>query len=291
MRLDVGAGESGSGVDAAGGDAEARLMAKFLSGFAWTVPRAFAGAVAACRFEQGDVLYSHRSGYGDWAQALEKAAERGLHQIQVLDPPKTTRALPGEGEGGRFQANWGSPVQLTVVEGGGPASELSTTQGRLFSCLWHGGIEALDPEAQAPTPPALARDLHAELETALPAFRKRLAPVAAHGGWLFVWVVDEASDASRVKAARIEASLGGRFEASTTDLTAARARVAGAARFHPALLLRGIAALDTSAESVEEVLKALLYAPGEGRESKPDRFSLARHGLLAPLVEGVEDVA
>ena len=62
-----------------------------LSGFAWPVPRAFASAVSACRFESGDVLYDATSAY-----AAGEPESGPAYHIQILDPPRSARAAPAD---------------------------------------------------------------------------------------------------------------------------------------------------------------------------------------------------
>jgi hypothetical protein len=254
----------------------------FISGFAWPVPRAFAGAVSACRFEQGDVLYSDAEGYGSWPEAGGQV--RTI--VQVLDPPKSARAISGEGAGSRFAANWLSPATIELT-GDGAATELATTQGRLFRCLWHGELANLEADAVDPGPPAMQRDLHRQLEQAVPALRRRLGGGQA-AGCLYLGVLDEAGDASRVKAHAIRGVLAGAFEIAHEALSPEAAGIEDPERFHPALRVEGVSirgrrgAGAAGAEAVEALLKDLLYTPGEGTA---DRFALSRHGLLVPLAD------
>ena len=42
----------------------------FLDGFLWAVPTAFSDPLAACRFEQGDILYDTKKAYeGTWGRS------------------------------------------------------------------------------------------------------------------------------------------------------------------------------------------------------------------------------
>ena len=68
---------------------------ELLSGFTWPVPRAFASAVSACRFEQGDVLYDAASAYA----AADPGSGPG-HHVQILDPPRSARAAPADAAAG-----------------------------------------------------------------------------------------------------------------------------------------------------------------------------------------------
>ena len=82
------------------------------SGLSCAVPKAFGSALHGCRFEQGDVLYSDASAYDE-----SKRGKRltGYH-IQVLDPPRSSRAMSGEGESQRFFANWESPARFEWMD-------------------------------------------------------------------------------------------------------------------------------------------------------------------------------
>lgn len=287
----------------------------WLPGFSWALPRAFSGAVSACRFEQGDVLYRDAASYGDWRGGVPGA------WIQVLDPPRSARA-GGGADTGRFRASWGSPVELELDDGrGSPARRLATTQGRLFTCLWRSGLDALEAEAPPPVPLLLA-DLQRALEALLPALRRahradaraleagstRAAP---GGAMLFVAAVDRAGDASIAKAEAIQSALAGHFEVSAYEASPAEIGLFDAERFHPPLRVRALRIEGGDAESITAVLKDALYAPaarargraaegtgggfddeggeneqtpaGGDSEVRSDRFSLSRHGLLVPL--------
>lgn len=254
----------------------------FFAGFSWPVPTAFASAVAACRFEQGDVLYNSRYAYEAW----EPAPCESLLHLQVLEPPRSARAAAQEGDGTRFSANWGSPVSFELRNYQAAAVESRrSTQGRLFSCLWKGDASLLaESGGEPPSPPLLGRDLHRALQASrdavLAASGRVLLQVAAPQ-LLYVSVLDRSSDASRAKASLVEAQLRTRFGVATAALTPGEASLPEAKRYHPALVLRCIG-LDTSDEEVvHEALKGALYARSKASEAAPaGRFMLQRHGLL-----------
>jgi hypothetical protein len=260
----------------------------FITGFRWPVPLAFSSAVAACRFEQGDVLYSDACAYGAWPTAAEGSGRELGHAIQVLAPTRTTRATTVEGPGKRFFSNWDSDVELEVsTRADGRRARLVTTQGRLFTCLWRGDVALLDREGDPPDPPVLQRDLHSRLEEAIPVVREKLP--GGSDDCLFVWAVDESSDASRIKAHAIEEVLRARFPVERCDLTPQEAGTGEGDRFHPALVVRALRLARAGQSDVESTLKSLLYAPSagtttpeepSGSEGRADRFALSRHGLL-----------
>ncbi|MBW2696888.1 MAG: hypothetical protein JRE70_10480 [Deltaproteobacteria bacterium] len=262
---------------------------ELFSGFAWPVPRAFAGAVAACRFEQGDVFYSDTTGYEPW----KKGGPRPAQRIQVLDPPKTARALvAGDGDGKRFFSNWRSPVEVIRAAGDEPAgAPCVTTQGRLFTGLWRGDASWLEGAGDDPEPPLLQRDLHKRLEEAVGFFRKRFARRRGPH-CLYLAAVDEASDASLAKAHGLELLLVERVGGKLAAASPVKVGLRDADVFHPALVLHAVAVPGTDPAPIENLLAGLLYAGsaggagrvgGVGRVERVEgsgRFSLSRHGLL-----------
>ena len=242
-----------------------------IRGFAWPLPSAFAAAVAACRFEQGDVLYSDAAAYGGWRDFVRRKG----HHIQVLDPARSVRALAADAEGGRMLASWHSPVEIEItVLPRGDSERLRTTQGRLFCCLWRGDLAQLDAESAEPEPPAGARDLQRRLPEAVDAFRRRRRKAT---GCLYVSVLDQSSDSARVKARTISSALAARHRIEAIDLTPVEAGVPEAETFHPALLLHGLYVDSNETDTVESLLRGVLSSTGS------ERFSLGRHGLLVPL--------
>ena len=255
---------------------------ELIAGFAWPVPRAMVGAVSACRFEQGDVLYSQAKAYQAWPKGLD-----GLKfGVQVLDPPKSARALGPEAEGNRFEANWSSPVELELTDYAKETdTRLVTTQGRLFCALWHGDPAQLDPENSEPAPPVLQRDLHRRLEEAEASFSRRFKSQSAgpptnrafaRGFSLYLAAVDDANESARGKAKAVEAVLSEKFEVVSLWLSPSEAGLADAQALHPALRIQGLAIPAQKPDAIETRLRGLLY----GGAGESGRFSLARHGLL-----------
>jgi len=259
----------------------------FYEGFAWAIPAAFANALASFRFEQGDVLYDNPGPY----EALS-SAPRGL-ALQVLHPPRSARATPADFDGDRRRTSWESEVVLeqTALDHS-EVRQVTTTQGRLLMTLWTGELAWLDDARESPPLPLAARELVGRLAEAATAFERQSAPEL--DGCRFLYVVDLASDASRVKSQTIQACLHELGEVGTQDLRPGAAELEDAARFHPALLIRAHTIPGRSEHDVTQCLRKVLYggaaspavpkdesATEEG--SKNDRFSVARHGLLLQL--------
>jgi hypothetical protein len=259
---------------------------ELLSGFAWPVPRAFATAVSAGRFEQGDVFYDSPRAYGPWSAGAARAFR---FRILVLDPPRSARSLPADAEGDRFTANWVSPVTCEVADHHRETrEEIRSLQGRLFTCLWRGDRGLLREAAKAedgelpPPQPLGGRELQKRLASCLPALRRASAKPGAEGT-LFVSVVDESSEPSLAKARSIESALATRCAVATADLSPGEAGVEGGDAYHPALRIRGVFAEEVRPERVRELLKEALYDPARRADSAADRFKLERHGLLVPV--------
>ena len=263
---------------------------EFFRGLEWAVPTAFAGALASFRFEQGDVLYRDSVAYSSLAKAPKPA---GI-ALQIIHPPRSARTTLAEFEGNRRRTSWESEVRLQRIDlASGQIEDVSITQGKLLMTLWTGDEAWLDGNREEPDLPESGRALAGHLETSGAAFEAKLALPPRAKACRFVFVVDLASDASRVKAQSIAESLASLGETDSLDLTPASAGVPDAEIFHPALVLRAIRIRGTSEEEVEHALRGALYGGGRaaGNTADPEeagtaprsaagRFSVARHGLL-----------
>ena len=250
-------------------------------GFAWAVPAAFSSALSSFRFEQGDVLYRDRSAYGP----LSGRPSDGAVAIQVLEPARSSRVNPAEAEGDRRAANWLSEVRLERIDlARGVTEERILSQGRLLMALWTGEETWLGVGSAEPPMPLAARDLAVRLSQTVGAFERCWAKKRGTG---FLFVVDLASDASRVKARSVEVALATLGTTHRHEFLPSAAGVESPELFHPTLRVRGVMAGGASREAVESALRDALYAGGlrrgEGDDETPDRFSTARHGLLVGL--------
>ena len=259
---------------------------EFFDQLAWAVPRAFASALAAYRFEQGDVLYPEAAAYG----ALEGRLPAGARAIQVLSQARSARSTTSETGGSRRRSSWESEVEIELLDlAKGSAEARVVSQGRLLMTLWRGDERWLDPEHAEPPLPRSGRELASRIDQALGAFD---AKQSTRKGCRFVFVVDLASDASRVKAASIEEALAALGALERIDLPPQQAGIEDPGSFHPALVIRAILARGASLAQMEQALRGALYGggsslPDEDEEAEDnagsDRFSVARHGLLEAI--------
>jgi hypothetical protein len=158
------------------------------------------------------------------------------------------------------------------------------SQGKLATALFTGDDGWLDAGRGEPPLPASARELQSRLEDSLAGFR---AVQKTKKGARFVFVVDLASDASRYKAANVEAALRADGPVERIDLSPKRAGIEDPGRFHPALTVRGLVVAKRTSDDVLPILRGCLYGGGSSSdpegEMASDRFSIGRHGILQDL--------
>jgi hypothetical protein len=253
----------------------------FFEGMAWPVPVAFAAAIVAMRFEQGDVLYRDPLAYG----ALETEIPNRLSAIQVILPKRSTRAMPSDFEGDRRQSNWQSPVTVELIDlARGETETRVLTQGKLAMAIFRGDDDWLDPEREEPPMPRSARELQQRLDETAASFDARQS---AGRGCRFIFVVDLASDASRSKAAGVEEALRATGAVERIDLSAEDAGIEDAHAYHPTAIMRCLVMPNRTTEQVLPILRGRLYGgasdKSDGREPTPDRFSVERHGILQAI--------
>lgn len=95
-------------------------MPDYCPGFTYPIPTAFSDALVACRFEQGDVLYSdaiaHEAAWGEATKSLN-------YTIQVTAPTRgtTTGTSDKQREGKKspdqqFRDNWETEVSFELTD-------------------------------------------------------------------------------------------------------------------------------------------------------------------------------
>ncbi|MFK7897640.1 MAG: hypothetical protein AB8G23_17530 [Myxococcota bacterium] len=272
------------------------LDLSFFRGFSWPVPEAFSSAIAAFRFEPGDVLYDDVSGYAK----LGRRRKKGARAIQVLERPSSSGGDEDVAEGDPRRANWESRVQIALHDlASGTQEILELTQGDLFMTVWRGEEAHLHAAAATREEPASmplgARDLAQWLGAAGAVMRARSEGAGSKKktsspGSRFLFVVDQSSDASRAKARTIEEGLEAAGSLERADLSPSEAGAEAAETFHPALMIRCLSLPGQDEASVTAILRQRLYGGGDGGGAnageetvKTDRFSVGRHGLLEPL--------
>lgn len=272
------------------GETDPFLVQTFFEAMVWPVPIAFAGAIVAMRFEQGDVLYRDPRAY----DALEGRIPKGLSAIQVLLPKRSARATASEFEGDRRRASWQSEVTIELIDlARGQTETRVITQGKLAMAIFRGDDDWLETECEAPPMPRSARALQRRLDETLSSFDARQT---AKRGCRFVFAVDVASDVSRTKAAGVEEALRASGAVERIELSAGDAGIEDAETYHPTAVVRCLVMPNRTTEAVLPILRGRLYGraseklseseksdESEDREKTLDRFSVERHGILQAI--------
>ncbi|MBM4397583.1 MAG: hypothetical protein FJ087_18085 [Deltaproteobacteria bacterium] len=247
-----------------------------LPGFAWAVTRGFRAPLGACRFEEGDLLYDSPRGYElPWSEA--RSCVR--FAMQVLSPSRAPTTRSDRDEASVFQDNWRQAAVQSLAEfPGGQATQVMTTQGRIYTTLWRGDPACLSASSAEPPLPRLARDLKPHLSAAAVWFRENHGRVDSRSS-VFATAFDETSDLLDNKARRVGMGLHQAFGAHRLEATPAALGTPNAEAFVPtAKVVAFILAAPKTA--IESVLKELLYAPSRERGTGDDRFRLEAHGSL-----------
>lgn len=246
---------------------------EFFDGFKWAIPRAFAAPLAACRFEQGDVLYDTPKAYeGEWASALKHIG----HSVVVKRPLRggSTKA-DGEQES-MFADNWNSRVELSIRDfKRDEEREVTTTQGRLYWLLWKGDLASWET-ADVPLP-MQAKESLKRLRDVGDAVRASI-PIGKRQGGTYLVPYDTAEQRLWVKARAIHEALR-EFEVSCGLATAAEAGLPDAVSFAPTARIAWFAlAKENRRQDVEQALKRHLHKPAKNKKTDKEIFSMDRHG-------------
>lgn len=235
---------------------------KFFEGFAWAVPEAFSAALSNCRFEEGDILYDNPGAYVvSWAESRKHISR----YIQITFPPRAT----GTGSGQVFERNWQTEVRFDLFDSAGKRRRLKATQGGLYTALWNGDFDELQPDPAEPLGiRSIPRDA-ISLESL-----GALAPAPP----FFVMAVDQASELLRTKKSQIQIALKSHlaFEPKLIELREIGLKNWG--RFAPTIELFLFATEGIPARKLHDLVKAVVYKPA--KDSKTDRFRIQAHGWL-----------
>ena len=250
------------------------MSGEFFDGFTWAVPKAFSDAVTACRFEEGDILYDSQKAYtGEWGGSVEHIN----YSLQVYSPPRGSTAAVNV-SGSVFGENWETEVtfELQNISGDESARFIQTTQGKLFTALWHGDLSVFDDDLNAELPIRL-KAVSKMLDLAIPA-----ADSLSKGKPTFIMARDLANSISKLKHMKISATLHSRFNAKLNAITPRKAGLNGRDRIAPTIDVVIFVMESGSLGEIYNAIKEQLYVPAEN--AKKDMFRLGAHGLL--LLDG-----
>lgn len=247
------------------------IEAPFVQGFGWAVPSAFRDALASCRFEEGDTLYDTQDAYGRiWAESKNLIK----HSIQVAFPPRGPRST-NDDDDAVFLSNWLSSVHVNLYKypEASVVKRYVTTQGRLYSMLWHGDLAVLDVEGPEVSAPLGAAQLLYELAAVKPIALElsREAPV-------FVMPYDQAARLPRSKFSAVVRAISKVAEVQPVLLSCSEASIPSPERFSPTVGVAIIPGNGMSPLALESAIKEVLYKPS--KNTRVPRFNLGRHGVL-----------
>jgi hypothetical protein len=173
-----------------------------------------------------------------------------------------------------FGRNWDTEVTFELRASGHKDSTrfIETTQGRLFTALWHGDISVFDSDSNPGMPLQLMQVL-TRLEEAVPAAKEMAGKRPT-----FIMAMDAANRISRMKHLKVSSALRSHFKAERELMTPMDVGLSAWESIAPTIDIAFYVMGQGTNDEIHDVLKNQLYVPS--KRSKSDNFSLARHGLL-----------
>jgi len=245
---------------------------EFFEGFSWEVPKIFSGAIANCKFEEGDIIYDSQAAYQEWGQALGFVK----YCIKVKSPRRTLKITKGE-SATVASANWNSEVVIDVKKffDETPSQVIKTTQGRLFSLLWKGDLEIFNKDRPDPSPPLFLKDVKKRLKETVSECKK----IAGDRPY-FIMAYDPTNDVSFHHNLNVLSALKNDFGCKLSQLTPRESGFKEWEKFFP-VISTNLYVLDKGEyDAIFKTLKQILYKPLKG--AKKDMFRLSAHGILGP---------
>ena len=247
----------------------------FFPEFKWAVLHAFSNALGACRFEQGDVLYDTELAYKEtWAEA-EKHVR---YSIQVKSPMRGSSSENSTNLESNFAANWSSRVVFEFCDHKSKLTKtIETTQGRLYSLLWHGDIEGyLSDSSNIPNP---ASSLLSILDELCPAIETKFVKDTEIGG-IFLMPFDITDQQLIEKDGKVKNVLSSHILShrliSLTDLGFPEFL-----KFVPtAQISIFLISQQSQQDEIKSSLKKALYKPAKSKVSNKENFKISNHGFL-----------
>jgi hypothetical protein len=274
-------------------------------GFSWAVPTGFQSALAACRFEKGDLLHNSADAYNKpWdgntskfrysvqvqtavntapgAEDSEEPATDAEPAAELdIESENDSDVDPGKPKETAFKDSWDQEITISLTDHSNQKTRLiATTQGRLYSVLWKGDLNAFDGTTNTPPRPFTAGALRPELPVAAERINKKYF-AEEDGGYAFLFPVDHASTAQTLKARIVESALRSLGEVTSRTLSPETAKIESG--FCPTIQLHCYAVTSGTEESITAALKAKLYKPAPDRKTDKDMFKLTSHGCLFKL--------
>ncbi len=252
---------------------------EYFEGFSWAIPTAFADALAACRFEKGDILSAARQAYaGTWAEAPTHIP----HSVQVKSPLRGAGTKTAKEEESVFSDNWNMTIEFSLTDHKkDKTKEVTTTQGRLYSLLWKGDLRYIDNTFESPPVPTLAMQILPDLSRTTDHMRKSLIKGEAHA-CVFLMPYDRTRQLLTTKFCKIEDSFKG-FKTRICFLAPAEAGLLSETGFAPTVSIACFCVYETHDNAVEQALKKALYTPSKDKKTDKEQFRITAHGYLGAI--------
>lgn len=186
----------------------------------------------------------------------------------------------------RFHKNWNAPIEFVLRNkwSEGESKLFSTTQGRLYTLLWKGGLSVLDSH-EALEKPKLYEEAKNSLSYALPHFKdafSRNFKVIPQS--LFILTIDQLQRGVLLKVKKIKGMLGSKYLLGEEIMTPIAAGVPDGEKFIPTSRILGLGISSCDIPKITKFLQDVLYVPPKFPKNT-SKFQLKRHGLLAPMNE------
>jgi len=241
---------------------------EFFTEFSWAVPNIFSGAIAKCKFEEGDIIYDSQFAYQEWGQAIESIK----YCIKVKSPRRTLRITKGK-SASAASANWYSEVVIDFKKfiGDTPSQIIKTTQGRLYSLLWKGDLEIFSEDKPGPPPPLFLKDVRKMLAETVSECER----IAGNRPY-FIMAYDPTNDVSLQHHLKILSALEKDFGCKLSQLTSKDSGFKEWEKISP-VICTNLYVLDNGGyDDVLRTLKKVLY------KGKKDKFRILTYGILGP---------
>ncbi|CAE7205080.1 unnamed protein product [Symbiodinium microadriaticum] len=245
---------------------EAVTEGRFIRGFDWALPRAYAEAVGACQFQGGDCFYPDPIAYdAPWEQATQ---EMPFH-MQVSKPERGS-LTPG-GSDRLFDQNWGTQIEVVLYHtDGSPPRTFETCQGGLYTALWHGnpGLMDLDapPAAGTKTAQAMITRAGIEVHNQFPD---------ANG---FLMAVDECNATTWRKLNEIRSKMHAIKGFEILFVRPDDLNIQADPPYKPTVYYALFQLPYAEHDKIHDLVKEAVYRPNP--EAKNPRFDLERHGVI-----------
>lgn len=247
----------------------------FFPKFKWAVPHAFNDALAACRFEQGDILYDTQLAYtGTWGES-EKHIN---YSIQINHPPRSLSSKVDTDLASAFSSNWRSKVVFELYDHKQKrARQVETTQGDLYNLLWRGNID--NPAGERGAVPRQAMDL-LEALSGIGEWIRNTPQFRNHGGGYFVLPFDHTNKILKEKYRKFLTHLSPHL-VSHEIISICEINIPFEVEYVPtAEVAFFLISEQASEEEVIAGIKKAFYKPAKDSKSGKEYFKVRSHGFL-----------